>query len=138
MGAPPLAFLLLLAWKRKQAQEEADAVGMRRKRADKVARQHLRAAKEALDRNERDAFYAALSKALNGYLTDKFGLGQAEMDVDTLRKRLADSTGGTELADRYAQLITACDMARFSPLENEGREAYYNKAVDLIGRVEDL
>ncbi len=134
MAAPALAFVLLLGWKRRRDAALADAQGMRRKGADKVARQRLKAAGEALARNDREGFYAALSKALHGYISDKFTLGVAEVNAATIREKLGP-TGDT--AGPYVQLLESCELARFAPFEDKPRQQVYEEAVALITRIEN-
>lgn len=136
MGAPALAFVLFLGWRRKKEREQADVAGTRRRLADRVARKHLSEAERLLAQNDRGPFYAALSKALQGYMADKFGLGLAQLNEPLVRERLGSSPDGQELAASYARLITACDMARFAPLEDRSRQQLYDEAATLIGRIE--
>lgn len=136
MGTPALAFLLFLVWKRKRERERGDVEGTRRKRAEGVARKRLREADQALQQGERQVFYAALSKALHGYLSDKFNLGVAEVNMNELRLRFASYADGNELADGCARMLTACDMARFAPVEDKPRRELYEEAAQLIQRIE--
>lgn len=136
MAAPALGYVLLLGWHRRRTKAAQDVVGTRRRQADKVAQRHLALARQALERNERDAFYQALSRALNGYLGDKFGLGPAESTRENLHDRLCGLPDGTALAQRYSTLITACDLARFAPMEDSPRGTLYQQAAELIGSIE--
>jgi len=136
MAAPALGFLLLLGWRRARERELADRPGMRRKRAERVAREQLRAARTALDRNDRDGFYTALGKALHGYIADKLSLGLAEVTEATVRERFANTEDGAELAGTWAALVSTCDMARFAPIEERPRQMVYDEAAALIGRIE--
>ncbi len=136
MLAPTLAFLLFLGWYRTKRSEESDVAGMRRKKADKLARRRLSEAEKALAQNDREGFYAALHKALNGYLADKFGLGMAEMNSMVVKERLSVLTDGTALAEGYTRLIAICEMARYAPIEEVPRKELHAQAMDLIGRIE--
>ena len=138
MSAPALAFLLLLVWYRKRERERGDVTALRRKRADKVARERLKQAAEALRRNDRDAFHAALGKALHGYLADKFGLGVAEVSAGAIAARMPQVPEGDSLAQAFAGLIATCDMARFAPVDDRPRQDLYDEAARLIGRTEQL
>jgi hypothetical protein len=135
MGAPALALLLLVGVQRRRARELADAGGRRRKSADRVARQRLKAASEALGANDRGTFYQALGKALEGYIADKFDLGVAQVEPTTIRERLGSLDGGN-VAERYIRLIEACAMARFAPVESTPRGQLYEEAAGLIGTIE--
>lgn len=136
MTTPAVAFMLLLAWRRKQAREAQDIAGSRRKAAERTARRHLKLAEQALQSNDREVFYSALSKALGGYMADKFGTGITTNASETIRKRLTDAPDGDQLATNYQRLITACDMARFAPVEEVPRAALFNEAAALIGTIE--
>ncbi len=136
MTTPAIAFMLLLAWRRKQAREAQDIAGSRRKTAERTARRHLKLAEQALQSNDREVFYSALSKALGGYMADKFGTGITTNASETIRKRLTDAPDGDQLATNYQRLITACDMARFAPVEEVPRAALFNEAAALIGTIE--
>lgn len=138
MGAPALAFVVFLGWRRKQEKALSDVTGSRRKQADRVARKRLSEAELALRSSDRGAFYDALGKALHGYLADKFGLGPAQMTDALVRERFATFANGGTVAQDYLALTTACDMARFAPVEDRPKQQIYNEAVALIGRIEQL
>lgn len=138
MGTPALAFVLFVAWRRKRDAEQRDVAGSRRKQADRVARKRLNEAEQALKGSDRGAFYNALAKALNGYIADKFGLGPAEINTGTLTERLARHAGGEGIAAEFLELMNACDMARFAPVEDRPRQQLYDQAASLIGRTEQL
>jgi hypothetical protein len=138
MATPALGFLLLLAWRRRHLRDSADVVGMRRKRADREARKRLEQAHTALRQDAKEEFHGALSKALHGYLADKFGLGVAEVSSAQLGIHLGRFPGGDALAKEYAALLATCDMARFAPVEERPRKELYDQSVALIGRTEQL
>lgn len=138
MATPALCFVLLLVWRNQREKQQADVVGTRRKRADRVARERLKEAAQALQQNERIPFYTALSKALRGYLSDKFGVGLTEVSVQRLRQTFGDTPDAQTMANEYVTLISTCDMARFAPLEDHPRKDLYEQAAALIGRTEQL
>jgi len=136
MGTPALALLLFGLWRRRSTARSADLDGTRRRKAERMAHKHMKAAHGALQRNEREPFYAAMTKALQGYLADRFALGIAELEERTLIERMSSATGGEALAKEVTALIAACEMARFAPLEARPRQELYDQAVDLIQRIE--
>ncbi len=137
MAAPAVAFVLFLGWHRKRERALADVTGTRRRLADRVARKHLAEAAKLVGGAERAPFHTALSKALQGYMADKFQLGPAQLTQPMVRERLAALPDGQALADRYVELVTACDMARFAPVEEVPRQQLYDAAAALIGRIEN-
>ncbi|MBK9149017.1 MAG: protein BatD [Flavobacteriales bacterium] len=136
MSAPPLAYALLLLWRRKRTRELADAAGTRRRAADRLARKRLREAEEALRTGNRAAFHSALSKALHGYLSDKLGLGLAEITAARIAERLHPHADAERMGDDAMRLIGTCDRARFSPVEETPQQALYDEANQLIQRIE--
>ncbi|MBX2978949.1 MAG: protein BatD [Flavobacteriales bacterium] len=138
IATPALAFLLLLFWRRKTEREQADVVQMRRKRAERSAQQHLKHAKGSLDKPEREPFHTALGKALSGYLMDRFGLGPAELNAANIASRLGQVPDAQRLAEHCSELLEACEMARFAPIESKPRQDLYNEAAELITRLENI
>lgn len=136
MGTPAIAFLAFLFLQRKRERERGDVQGTRRRKADRTARQHLRTAEQALQQGAGGTFHTALSKALHGYLSDKFTLGVAEVTHEQLRSRLSTLTDGAQLTEQCIALLAACDMARFAPIEDKPKQQMYEEAVQLIQRIE--
>lgn len=136
MATPPLAFLLFAAWHRRRERMLSDTQGLRRKGADKVARQRLKAAEQALGSNDREAFYTAMGKALEGYFADKFNLGVAEVNADMVRLKLGHLENGA-LAEEYIRQLGDLEMARFAPFESRSRQAAYDEAASIIRRIEN-
>ena len=135
MVLPVAGLFLLIGWHRKRTRELADTQGMRRKGADKVARQRLKAAEQALRANDREAFHTALGKALEGYFADRFGLGVAGVNEAAIHAHLDHIDQGST-AKAFAALIADSQLARFAPLENRPRQQVYEEAVALLQRIE--
>lgn len=135
MALPVLGLVLLVGWHRKRDREQADATGMRRKGADKVARQRLKAAEQALRGNDREGFYSAVGRALEGYFADRFGLGVAGVNASAITERLGYLENG-QVAKAYVDLLNESQLARYAPLENKPRQQVYDEAVALIKRIE--
>ncbi len=136
MALPPIALLLLLVFRQHRQRAQADPAGIRRRKADRVAREHLKLAQAALQRSEHGTFHTALSKALTGYLADKTGLPPAGITPDTVRTHLAHAPDGDALYTEFIDLVSTCDMARFAPVEDRPRQELYDRAATLIGRLE--
>jgi hypothetical protein len=78
------------------------------------------------------------ARALHGYLGDKFGQwARPRPQQPTSRTAFtAFTNGGTELAASYIELLEACDMARYAPVEDRPRQQLYEQAAELIRRTE--
>lgn len=136
MATPPLAFLLFLLIRHRRQRDLADPTGRRRRLADRVARDRLKQAQDALRNADRATFHTALSKALTGYMADKAGVSPAEVTPDRVRTTLAAQPDGAALAQEFLDLSAVCDMARFAPVEEHPRQELYDRAARLIGRLE--
>ncbi len=135
MSAPAFAFLGLALFQRRRQKLLGDTQGLRRKGADRIAKQRLKDAAAALGKNDREAFYTALGKALEGYFADKFNLGVAEVNAAMVNEKLGHLEEG-KLAREYAGLMADSEMARFAPIEGKGRQQCYDEASALIHRIE--
>lgn len=136
MAAPPLLFAMLLVWRRKRLRDQADVQGLRRRKADRLARQRLKDAHEALRQGDRVGFHGALSKALRGYIGDKLGLGNAEATAEAIAARLNGAPQATTIAADCIRILGSCDMARFAPVDERPRQELYDEALQLIQRIE--
>ncbi len=135
MAMPPLFALLSLLIYRRRRLRLGDLDGMRRRGADKVARQRLAAAALALEKNDPNGFHDALGKALEGYFADKFNLGVAEVNERMIRDKLSAMDDG-KTAQAYITLLNDAQMARFAPMEAKPRRQTYEEAAAIIGRIE--
>lgn len=136
MATPPLLLVLLLVWRRKHLRDQADVQGRRRRKADRLARQRLIEAHEALRNGDRAGFYGALSKALRGYLEDKLGLGPAETSAQAIAMRLQRGPQADTIAADCLRILGMCDLARFAPVDERPRQELYDEALQLIQRIE--
>lgn len=135
MSAPAVAFVGLAVFHQRRKRILGDVQGLRRKGADRIARQRLKDAAAALAKNDREVFYTALGKALEGYFADKFNLGVAEVNAAMITQKLGHLENG-RVASEYAALIAESEMARFAPIETKGRKESYDQAAALIHRIE--
>ncbi len=135
MSAPALAFVGLALFQRRRSRTLGDTQGLRRKGADRIAKKRLKDAAAALAKNDREGFYTALGKALEGYFADKFNLGVAEVNTAMVTEKLGHLEDG-KVAGEYAALMAESEMARFAPMEGKGRQQCYDEASALIQRIE--
>lgn len=137
MLAPGLLFLGAWAYRRKREGELSDPQGLRRRKADKLARQRLKEAHAALGGGDANTFHTALSKALRGYFGDKLGLGAAEVTMERLNERFGATAEGKAMVKDAEGLLAECDLARFAPSSVAPRQELYDRAVALIGHAEN-
>ncbi|MBR5971773.1 MAG: protein BatD [Paludibacteraceae bacterium] len=135
---PSCLFIMLFILYRKQLKENSNIVLVKNKRANKQATKRLKQANIHLQANEKEPFYEEVLKALWGYTSDKLNIPMAELDKDTIEARLTDHNVDTNTIADFMNILQTCEFARFAPSGgHEAMDQLYNKAVDLIGQLEE-
>ncbi len=133
LGAFFLVFFLL---KRQQKQRE-DVVFMKTKKAGRVAQKRLKAAKEHMDKGEREPFYKEVLNAQWGYLSDKLNIPRGQLNKERVSAYLAEKGVEQSLIEDFLGLMDRCEFAQFAPGVGEGELSdVYNEAAGLIGKME--
>ena len=79
---PLIAFIVLLVIFRKRALDHADAVKMRGKKANKIARKRLKKASKLMFQGKSEAFYDEVLRALWGYVGYKLNIPVASGNME--------------------------------------------------------
>ncbi len=131
----PLVFIPLVLFIRKKKQEsDADVVGNRLKMANRLARKYLSTAKKQL--NNPDGFYVALEKALHNYLKAKLKIETSEFSKDRIIGLLSDKEVSESTTSEFITLLQNCEMARYSPITKTQMNEDYQKAIDVISKMD--
>jgi hypothetical protein len=137
-AVPVLAFMALMAVKRRNENLAADITGTRRRRAQKLARKRLSAAAKFMNQHQRRSFYEEISRAIWGYVADKLNLDQAALSKETVEQKLAERNVKPETIVRMQRLISSCELSLYAPAANSGEiERDYNEGVNIIADLED-
>lgn len=137
-----LSFLLVLAavcWAalRRFAARRADVVGMKNRKATKMALKRLQLANTFLKQNLYTAFYEELHKALLGFVSDKLNIPVAELSRDRISEALSENGTDSQRVDSFIGLLDACEFARYAPSAgNEAMTAHYNAALEVISSID--
>jgi len=107
-----------------------DIVGSRTRRAEKLAKKYLAAAKKQLGNKE--AFYEALERALHNYLKAKLGIETAEISKERIAEILQERNIDTKINKQFIKVLQSSDFARYTPVTDTEMEAEYNKAKEII------
>lgn len=129
----PLGFLFALFVHFKQRQRRSDMAGYRSSIAKRVANRWLKEAATSV--NDPDHFYAALIKALETYVSDKFGLARSDLSKAGIKQSFK-SHGQPHLGEQMVELIEWCEMARFSSDGAEVATTKLKEAQELITQIE--
>ena len=123
----------------KHVKFNADVTGVKKARANKVAKRRLKDAEKAMKLKQTDKFYAELLQALWGYLSDKLSIPVSQLTRQNIQQNLADYNTPQQLIDRVINLIDECEMARYTPeLAGSSVEKTYNEVSDVINEMENV
>jgi len=96
----------------------------------------LQPANDAVDNAHKKQFYTLLMQGLQDYMIDRFQL-QAQTVNTAAAVAILKQQQLTEEADRYQQLMSACEITVFSPLElTDNREELLHAAQKLLQQIE--
>ena len=119
---------------RQKRARDHDIVGNKRRKADRLARKYLSEAKKQLGNKE--PFYIALEKALHNYLKAKLQIETSDISkekiADILKRRGVKETIITD----FVKVLKDSDFARYSPSTNVMMQQEYEKAKQVITKID--
>ncbi len=131
-----VAFTAVYLMLRKRIAESQNTALIRGKRANKVAVQRFRTAKRYMEEQNLHAFYEEMSRALWGYMSDKFNIPVSNLTKENVREELHKRGIREEESQRFTAIITLCDEAQYSPMASARMTDVYAEGVDFISRIE--
>jgi len=130
---PVLLLLIFIIIWRKQIELRNDVAMMRYKKANKVARKNLKAAKKLLDENNKELFYTEISRALWGYLSDKYHIPISQLSMENVTVKLMQLGASEQTIEKFMETLQQCEFARFAPGDSSVMmQDMYQKATDFI------
>lgn len=124
---------------RRNIRLAADVTGRKLAKAGRVASKRLKESKTYLDSHKNDEFYAALAKALWGYISDKLSIAPSQLTRDNVAEKLSAYGLDKEAVSEVLDVLDRCEMARFTPNDSESEAAdIYSKADRAIKSIEDV
>lgn len=138
IGVILAGFVALFLLLRKQIRDSRNTVLVRGKRASKVAIQRFRAAKRAMQEENRYAFYEEMSRALWGYMSDKFNIPVANLTKENVREELLKRGVTNEEAHLFSAIITQCEEAQYAPMASARMSDVYKEGVEFISHLESI
>lgn len=131
---PFVGLMGFLQWKKKQVDLNAISDWERkRNNASSEASIRLKAAKNALDQGASQLFFNEISKALLGFVSDKYNIPTVELTKDNVRQKLGAQDIAADKIDSLVQILQTSEMALFAGLSNsESMGKVYQESTDLI------
>jgi len=131
----PVLFILTRIFRNRIRVANSDVIGMKKKKASKIAGKLLASAKQSLATNNKNAFYEDISKALFGYIGNKLNIAVAELNQSNIKEQLTNINVSEQTSNELMDTIELCDMARFAPVSISEQEVY-DKAEAIINQIE--
>lgn len=136
--SPFLLFLIAFGLKKQRDNNAKDTVGIKRKRATKVAAKKLQAAKKLKEDGDKKAFYNETSRALWGYVRDKLNIDPSGLSRDNVKEILLAKGVAVSTIDKLVKVLDDCEMAVYAPSAvSGGMDIAYNTAKEAIDELED-
>lgn len=128
--APLLLIPLAIVFRKKREALAGDVSGNKVRKANRLAKKYLSAAKKQLGNKE--SFYVALERALHNYLKAKLKLETSEFSKDKISELLTKKNIEETTIVEFIGLLKNCEAARYSPFSNVQMKADYDKASEVI------
>jgi hypothetical protein len=134
---PIILFVAVLYLWAKNKKRSGNIALVRNRQANKVARKNLKKAGEYLEKKSTDAFFEEISRALWGYISNKFNIPLSDLSIETVHQRLFDKRISEESIGQFTGVLENCEFARFAPGEkSEKMQGIYNDALEVISKIE--
>jgi hypothetical protein len=144
------AIAAMFAYKRiAKMRANMDTTLLRQQRANTVAQQRLAKAKILQMQNEGQArgtnptnnnFYNEVQKALLGYVGDKFGIANENLNKAFLKTFLLAQNLETDTINRLIAILEQCEIAVFGGInreDNAQRSTIFNETEGIITKIEE-
>lgn len=134
---PALIFIISLLGYRKYLSDHEDMIGLRSKRANKMAMRRLKKAYACIKADKEMQFYDEMLAALWGYLGDKLKmpaseLTRANVSDEFMKHGLQESTFKPVI-----NLIDECEYAKYTPVSRKANmKQLYDDALTALEKVD--
>ena len=136
---PLIAFIVLLVIFRKRALDHADAVKMRGKKANKIARKRLKKASKLMFQGKSEAFYDEVLRALWGYVGYKLNIPVEQLNRDNITEKLQSHEVDDATIGKFISALDTCEFERYAPGDASGNmEKTFNSAMTAIEEIEEV
>ena len=119
---------------KKNEERNADIVGNKQRKADRLAKKYLSEANKKL--GQKEAFYEALERALHNYLKAKLSIETSDISRDKIAQILAGKNVEEGTISQFTEVLKDCDFARYTPTTNVEMKQEYEKAKQVITQLD--
>ena len=119
---PLVGIVGAMALRRHRDLLEGDIAYARGRRAGRVARKRLAAARKLASSEDTRAFYAEVARALRGLVADRLNVAEAGLQTGELDARLEARGVSPATRAELAECLAHCDRQRFAPPGSDSGE----------------
>ena len=131
-----LTFISLFVVFRQRAIENADIVGKRAGRANKVATKRLKKAARLMKDGQPSAFYDEVLRALWGFVGDKLNIPVEQLSRENISQQLESRQVSADIIQQFIGAIDECEFARYAPGDVKGNmNKVYEAAMGAITQI---
>jgi hypothetical protein len=131
---PFLAIPIAIFIGKKRAERAGDIFGNKIRLADRLAKKYLSQAKKQLGKKE--AFYIALEKALHNFLKAKLQIETSDISKEKISEILKNKGVDESTIKDFMDVLNDCDFARYTPTTNVMMEQEFEKAKEVITKID--
>lgn len=128
--------IFIVIWK-QQIENRRNVAQLKDRRANKVARKRLKKAGKLLADHSKEEFYVEISRALWGYMSDKFHIPLAQLSLETVELKLKEKQLSEDSINDFMATLNQCEYARFAPGDSAAlMNEMYEASLQFITRIE--
>jgi len=137
MFLPLLAIFGVILYKRRN--KNFDPAFAKYNKAQKVALLRLKKADFYLKNKQAKAFHEEVIQSIWGYLGDKFGLSNMEMERNFIQNKLSEAGQNEHTILKLFQVLDNCEMSLYANVSDEQEwQKTYNQSVEVITEMEQV
>jgi uncharacterized membrane protein len=137
LAVPLVLFIILLFYKRRNAELQNDQNLLKSRKANQVARKRLRIAKKLLDENKTEAFLDEMSLTLWGFIRDRLQIPVSELSKENIATALSAKDVSVESINLFIETLDSCEMARYAKGIAPSNKEIYEKGIKVISKLEE-
>jgi hypothetical protein len=137
-GFPLLLLAGMVTFKKRNDRLLSNARLLKYQKAQKIAKNRLKIAKNLLQEKNQTEFYSEISLALYGYLEDKLNIPKSEFTLDQAITKLKQSNINESVINDLKNTAEKCEYIRFAP-QKDGLAAMtemYDQSANIIIEIE--
>lgn len=131
---PFLLIPILMLLVKNQTLRALDVSGNKIRKTNRLARKYLSQAKKSL--GDKEPFYNALERALHNYLKSKLRIETSDFNKEKIEEILKNKNVNSSTLEGFISLLTACELARYTPLSAVDMQNDLDKAAEVINALD--